>query len=85
MRGDGNYVYRRIIPPDYRILANGKREFKESLRTKKHTDAITRYGETHGKYEAIFDQLKTRIALTDQPRLKSLRKERHSLLQIQFP
>jgi len=55
IRGDGNYVYRRPIPARYRILANGKREFKESLRTRKHTDAIARYGETNGKYEAIFE------------------------------
>lgn len=66
IRGDGNYVYRRPIPARYRILANGLREFKVSLRTRKHTDAIARYGETHGKYEAIFDQLKRGIALNDQ-------------------
>ncbi len=42
LRGDGNYVYRRVIPADCRILANGKREFKESLRTRKHTDAVAR-------------------------------------------
>lgn len=66
MRGDGNYVYRRVIPADYQILANGKREFKESLRTRKHTDAIARYGETNAKYEVIFDQLKNGIALKDQ-------------------
>ncbi len=66
LRGDGNYVYRRVIPADCRILANGKREFKESLRTRKHTDAVARYGETNAKYEAIFDQLRNGIALGDQ-------------------
>lgn len=66
IRGDGNYVYRRPIPPGYRILAGGRREFKESLRTRKHTDAIARYGETNAKYEVIFDQLRNGIALKDQ-------------------
>ncbi|MBB6010806.1 integrase [Aquamicrobium lusatiense] len=66
IRGDGNYLYRRAIPPGYRILANRRSEFKESLRTKDYNVAIVRYGETHSKYEAIFDQLRRGIALKDQ-------------------
>ncbi len=65
----------RAIPPGYRILADGRGEFKESLRTKDYNVAIVRYGETHSKYEAIFDQLRRGIALKNQkaPTLEQLK------------
>jgi len=69
VRGDGNFVYRRAIPAESRVLAGGRSEFKESLRTRKHTNAIARYGELQAKYESIFEQLQKGIALKDQKAL----------------
>lgn len=66
IRGNGNYVYRRAIPAEHQGLAGGRTEFKESLRTRNHHDAIVRYGEMHSKYEAIFDQLRNGTALREE-------------------
>ena len=66
IRGNGNYLYRRAIPAEHQRLAGGRTEFKESLRTRNHNVAVVRYGETHSKYEAIFEQLRNGIALKDQ-------------------
>lgn len=66
IRGNGNYLYRRAIPAEHQRLAGGRTEFKESLRTRSHNVAVVRYGETHSKYEAIFEQLRNGIALKDQ-------------------
>lgn len=81
IRGDGNYVYRRAIPSNQKILANGRHEFKESLRTKNHNVAIVRYGETHSKFEAIFEQLRSGIAIRDQksPTVEELKSRAASL------
>lgn len=58
VRGDGNYLYRRRIPAQYRVLAEGKLEFKASLKCKNHHQVIEKYGQIHAYYEGLMDRLK---------------------------
>ncbi|UXT20025.1 site-specific integrase [Agrobacterium tumefaciens] len=66
LRGDGNFVYRRPIPEQLRLLAGRKSEFKESLRTRDPVKATVRYGELHSKYENILEQLKNGIPFSSR-------------------
>lgn len=66
IRGDGNFVYRRPIPEQLRLLAGRKSEFKESLRTRDPVKATVRYGELHSKYENILEQLRNGIPFSSR-------------------
>lgn len=74
-RGNGNYLYRRRIPAQYKELAGGLSEFKASLKCKNHNQVIEKYGQLHAHYEKLLDRLKAgkSINSTEIESLESLK------------
>ena len=64
VRGDGNFLYRRRYPSKYIILANGKKEFKQSLHCKNISEIIQRYAEIDAQYASHIDRFKAGKSLS---------------------
>ncbi|MFD1790900.1 DUF6538 domain-containing protein [Ochrobactrum teleogrylli] len=63
LRG-GTYVFRRYVPPEYRVLAK-RPEFKKTLETKDYDEALARYARYKKKVDADFERLKRNMSLDD--------------------
>lgn len=64
VRGDGNFLYRRRIPAQYKGLAGGLSEFKASLKCKNHNQVIEKYGQIHTHFESLMDRFKAGKSLS---------------------
>jgi len=83
VQGEGNFVYRRIIPKRYRELA-GRAQFKEALHTRDPGVAKIRYAELDEKFEAKL-QLLHQGKSWDEPVSYGLNRLRDMTAQHRIP